>query len=430
MLHRDIERTVLFIAANPKDMPGVEFKEEISAIKRGLHLISQPGGRNGNDGQPAPWGDLVILQDLQATIQGVIMAIIKHKPEIVHFSGKGKGEAGLAFPDETGAAKFVKNTALERIFKACSDYVHCVVLSACLSKAQAPAIVKYIDHVIGMNDNITNDMAVNFAAGFYTALGEGKNYAEAFADGRLMFSPNDDSHFSIPIHREKAVEQNEAMKHDIYSEPTIDVSQEEFTIVLSGGGLRATLFHLGIFVLLAEQKLLGRTYGLVSVSGGSILAAHFAKNWEKSRQGVAGFNSVAAALVAFARSDLRNRVIVPWIWSRLTLFWWHPRFSRTTLLQNAYKKFYKLTTLHDLDKPDCPRIAIAATDSIRQERVAITQREIYQLPVNFDDSTPGQKLPSIEWNGELLSLAVAASSCFSASLLAYETNSQGPRITI
>ena len=50
-------------------------------------------------------------------------------------------------------------------------------------------------------------------------------------------------------------------------------------LALSGGGLRATLFHLGVVRFLRDAGLLGEVTHIVSVSGGSILGAHLALNW-------------------------------------------------------------------------------------------------------------------------------------------------------
>lgn len=48
---------------------------------------------------------------------------------------------------------------------------------------------------------------------------------------------------------------------------------------LSGGGFRATLFHLGVISFLREKGLLSRVKVICSVSGGSILAAHLITYW-------------------------------------------------------------------------------------------------------------------------------------------------------
>ena len=76
-------------------------------------------------------------------------------------------------------------------------------------------------------------------------------------------------------------------------------------LALSGGGLRATLFHLGVFVYLAQTTRLQNVRGIVSVSGENILAAHSQRNG-KQRRGIRKIIAVTAALVRLTRSDLRH----------------------------------------------------------------------------------------------------------------------------
>lgn len=52
------------------------------------------------------------------------------------------------------------------------------------SGKQAAAISKNIDYVIGMRKDIDDKAAIEFAAGFYDALGAGKPVEEAFEFGR------------------------------------------------------------------------------------------------------------------------------------------------------------------------------------------------------------------------------------------------------
>ena len=68
---------------------------------------------------------------------------------------------------------------------------------------------------------------------------------------------------------------------------------DAITLVLSGGGLRATLFQLGIVAYLANRNQLRRVRALVSVSGGSILAAHLAVNWAAAVESMEQFTVVA-----------------------------------------------------------------------------------------------------------------------------------------
>jgi CHAT domain-containing protein len=98
-------------------------------------------------------------------------AMLDLKPQIVHFSGHGEGEKGIAFEDEAGKTKLVDAEALAGLFKLFADSVECVILNACYSKVQAAAIARHIPYVIGMSQAIGDQAAIEFSVGFYDALG-------------------------------------------------------------------------------------------------------------------------------------------------------------------------------------------------------------------------------------------------------------------
>jgi predicted acylesterase/phospholipase RssA len=181
-------------------------------------------------------------------------------------------------------------------------------------------------------------------------------------------------------------------------------------LALSGGGVRATLFQLGILVGLAHANRLKDVTGIVSVSGGSILAAHFARDWPTAVNDHDGFIKVAAALVQFFRSNPRDSVFVPWLWSRLLFCWWVHKLGRTARLERVYRHHFRGATLGDLATEDRPQLAIVATDSFKSERVAMMADCVKRFPLDHEDSADGPA--EIVARGIYLSLAVAASSCF------------------
>jgi predicted acylesterase/phospholipase RssA len=188
---------------------------------------------------------------------------------------------------------------------------------------------------------------------------------------------------------------------------------QPLSVSLSGGGLRATLYQLGIFVFLAEQNRLKDIREIVSVSGGSILSAHFMKHWPKATSGTDGFREVAARLLRVTQSNIRDRVAIPWLWSRLFPWWWSsPSRGITGRLKAEYYRIFGSTTLGELRGDNRPNIAIVATDAIRQNRVAFTASEILQWPLAADRSGRYAKPSPIIAKGVELALAVTASSCF------------------
>ena len=72
-------------------------------------------------------------------------------------------------------------------------------------------------------------------------------------------------------------------------------------LALSGGGFRATLYHLGLLRFLRDAGILQQVTHLTSVSGGSIMAAHLVLNWHRYTGSAEEFDQAAAQLLAFTR---------------------------------------------------------------------------------------------------------------------------------
>jgi predicted acylesterase/phospholipase RssA len=124
-----------------------------------------------------------------------------------------------------------------------------------------------------------------------------------------------------------------------------------YGLALSGGGFRATLFHLGVIKLLRDTGMLRNVKRISAVSGGSILAAHLLLNWNRYTGDDAAFNAAAKELIDFVRMDVRGRVVRRWI-----LFWLMviPRLLKrrhwtfTNMLQTHYARLYRGARLRDL----------------------------------------------------------------------------------
>lgn len=84
---------------------------------------------------------------------------------------------------------------------------------------------------------------------------------------------------------------------------------KDISLLLSGGGFRATLFHLGVVRCLRERKLLDKVKQVYSVSGGSILAAHMAKHWNDYIGQEDQFDRATTELIDFTRQGIRESII-------------------------------------------------------------------------------------------------------------------------
>lgn len=127
---------------------------------------------------------------------------------------------------------------------------------------------------------------------------------------------------------------------------------DKLGLSLSGGGFRATLFHLGVVAAFRQLGKL-RNVGVVScVSGGSIIGAHLVLNWQRYvSTDDAVFEKVAHELIAITAADVRGHIIRRLPLSRHRLFEYYlDRF----LYSNAL-----LTAVEDNQRPT---LVLNATD--------------------------------------------------------------------
>jgi predicted acylesterase/phospholipase RssA len=131
---------------------------------------------------------------------------------------------------------------------------------------------------------------------------------------------------------------------------------------LSGGGFRATLFHLGVIRLLQKAGILQNVKQISSVSGGSVVAAHLVQNWTTY---LADFDKAALELISFIRSDIRGRIlrrwILSWIFIPVRLFM-RGKWRLSKILERQYAYLYKNAPLRSLGQSDtAPSIALNCT---------------------------------------------------------------------
>jgi hypothetical protein len=121
-------------------------------------------------------------------LQGLLL---RYQPHIVHFSSHGSATGEIMLEDERGKAQPVPSESLSRLFSVLKDNIRCVVLNACYSEKQAFAIAQYIDYVIGMSRQISDNAAIDFATAFYQAVGFGRDLKTAFELGCINIGLDD-----------------------------------------------------------------------------------------------------------------------------------------------------------------------------------------------------------------------------------------------
>ncbi|MEM6450316.1 MAG: AAA-like domain-containing protein [Cyanobacteria bacterium P01_D01_bin.105] len=176
---------ILILAANPSNTTQLRLPEEVREIQEGLALSE---GRE----------QFEVISQWAVRPDDLRRSLLKHKPQIVHFSGHGADQQGLVFENESGQSTMVQARTLAKLFKLCPG-VKCVVLNACYSKTQSRAIAKHVDYVIGMSKAIGDRAAIKFAVGFYDALGYGRPIAEAFEFGLLAIDLDNIPESETPV---------------------------------------------------------------------------------------------------------------------------------------------------------------------------------------------------------------------------------------
>src|SRR6516165_3685125 len=147
----------------------------------------------------------------------------------------------------------------------------------------------------------------------------------------------------------------------------MSTAMNKLGLALSGGGFRASLYHLGLVRFLRDAGILSQVSHITSVSGGSIFAAHLVLNWDRYNGSPEDFEAAASELIAFVQLDVRNRILrrfpftLPLRWLGRLLGLPTRKLSRTGLLEYHYEKFlYGDKSLFEL--PEQPRLHILATN--------------------------------------------------------------------
>lgn len=187
------KHTILFLAANPtgtdrlaldREARAIQIELERSRFRDNFELVSR-------------WAveRLDLLRELRSL-----------RPTVVHFSGHGASdglrcvpgpnrdvviatggaeqpERGLYFQGADGLSEIVSAHALVQVLEAAGSSVKLLILSACYTDQHAEAMLAHVSFVVGMKGQIKDDVARNFAIGFYGGLGERESVAAAFRQG-------------------------------------------------------------------------------------------------------------------------------------------------------------------------------------------------------------------------------------------------------
>jgi tetratricopeptide (TPR) repeat protein len=176
---------ILFLASDPSDASKIHLGKELQEVRNKL----------------ADNANFELKDQLAVKPEDVLQIISNYKPHIVHFSGHGLNTGELCFEDVHGKVMAISPEALASLFGLVSEFVKCVIVNTCYSERQAKAISQYVPVVIGTKKEISDNAAIKFSTGFYTALEPDlnqKNLEMAFKRGliAIQFDGNIQEHLT------------------------------------------------------------------------------------------------------------------------------------------------------------------------------------------------------------------------------------------
>ncbi|MCP6720516.1 MAG: patatin-like phospholipase family protein [Patescibacteria group bacterium] len=159
--------------------------------------------------------------------------------------------------------------------------------------------------------------------------------------------------------------------------------KEGIGVALSGGGVRAVVFHAGVFKWLSEENELQNVLYISSVSGGSLLVGlvfHFNNyKWPSSEEYLTTVLPSICSLLTKASLQseaLRNLVFKPWNWRYI--------LSRANIISNTIESLWDIKAVMR-DLPVSPMWAINGTTGENGRRFRIKRNDFGDYETGYAD---------------------------------------------
>lgn len=166
MLSRNVR--VLFVAANPKGTAALRLQDEERAIREAIKL--------------SPNQAAIHLEVLPAaTVDDLRRALLKDEFDVVHLSGHGESN-GPIFQNAESGEQPVPMSGLQALFDQYPK-TGCVILNACWTLSAFNTSIAPV--TVGMDAPVGDKAAIEFARGFYDAMGAGVGIEKAIEQGQV-----------------------------------------------------------------------------------------------------------------------------------------------------------------------------------------------------------------------------------------------------
>ena len=154
--------------AGPEDQPPLRLRQEARGITEAIRRSEHR--------------DSINVTELHATTMTTLRrALLDADYDLVHLSGHGDVDGPLLEDDDANAVVLTIDVLADLI--KVSSTIRCVVLNCCYAAGSlTEALAQW---TVGMDDQVGDDVAIQFAVGFFDALGAGKDIDRCIEEGRI-----------------------------------------------------------------------------------------------------------------------------------------------------------------------------------------------------------------------------------------------------
>ncbi len=163
-------KTILMLSANPNNT-------EIHRSRTGVREIREALNR-----AKAYHNQLFDIQDrFDTSAIDISQELSAMKPYIVDFSGYENGIEGVTLEmDSREDTTREPEKLIANLFKYHNNNIRCILLNGCYLESQAKEIVKHIDFVIGISQNLDSINIITFRKEFYYQIGSKRTIKDSY----------------------------------------------------------------------------------------------------------------------------------------------------------------------------------------------------------------------------------------------------------
>jgi CHAT domain-containing protein len=156
---------ILSISSSPQNLMPLNIAKEIGELEGALKEVELSYS-------------FQLHQVSNCRIKDLTRSLDRYKPDILLFSGHGGGDT-IELQDDRKQSVSVNKFHLTRLLER-QKRLKLVILNCCYSLTGSQYLANAIGQVIVMQGSVDDEEAIDFSREFFTALGDGRTFADSF----------------------------------------------------------------------------------------------------------------------------------------------------------------------------------------------------------------------------------------------------------